>query len=73
MAVISQLMNNAAAIFGDDEEQKPEDSEAAKEAVSDEMGQAMMAYLPLRGMISFSQGRINHEILKGLLDQMNNA
>ena len=73
MAVISQLMNNAAAIFGDGEEQKPEDSEAAKEAVSDEMGQAMMAYLPLRGMISFSQGRINHEILKGLLDQMNNA
>ena len=70
MAVIAEMMKAGMAIFGDGEE-KPEESEAAKEAVSDEMGQAMMNYLPLRGLISFSQGRINHEVLKGLLDKMN--
>ena len=44
---------------------------AAKEAVSDEMMEAMMGYMPLRGLISFSQGKIDHTVLKGLLDQMN--
>ncbi len=72
MAVIGQLLNSPSAIFGDGEAE-PEQTDAAKEAVNDEMGQAMMAYMPLRGIISFSGGRVNHEVLKGLLDQMNNA
>ncbi|MBR4459304.1 MAG: glycoside hydrolase family 3 C-terminal domain-containing protein [Clostridia bacterium] len=69
MAILSGLLKGGlSAIFGDD---KPETSDAASEAVGDEMMEAMMAYMPLRGLISFSQGKIDHEVLKGLLDRMN--
>lgn len=46
-------------------------SDAASEAISDDMNQAMMNYMPLRGMISFSQGAVTHETLSELLKQMN--
>ena len=68
-AVIQAMMKQAmGAITGDD---KPEQSDAASEAVSEEMGAAMMNYMPLRGMISFSGGQMTHEILAGVLAQMN--
>ena len=46
-------------------------SDAASEAISYDMNQAMMNYMPLRGMISFSQGAVTHETLSELLKQMN--
>lgn len=70
-AVIQALMKQAmGGILGDD---RPEQSDAASEAVSDEMGAAMMNYMPLRGMISFSGGQLTHEMLAAVLAQMNNA
>mgnify|MGYP002624457766 CR=1 FL=1 len=69
-AIIGEMLKKGMDIFGDGEE-KPEETEAAKEAVSEDMGNAMMAYLPLRGLISFSGGKVNHEVLRALLDQIN--
>ena len=50
-----------------------EEGSAASEAVTDEMSNAMMRYMPLRGMISFSGGQVTHEDLKKLIDRMNAA
>ena len=50
-----------------------EEGSAASEAVTDEMSSAMMRYMPLRGMISFSGGQVTHEDLKKLIDRMNAA
>jgi beta-glucosidase len=55
------------ALGGDQQE----GSSAASEAVSDEMTEAMMKYMPLRSLISFAGGKLNHEMLQGLLAQMN--
>lgn len=40
-------------------------------AVSDEMGAAMMANMPLRGLISFSGGAVTQEVLEDILGQIN--
>ena len=48
-------------------------SDAAKEAVSEEMGMAMLKYLPLRGAVSFSGGAISMDTMNALLDALNNA
>ncbi len=56
-------------LFGGEEKQ--EESEAASEAISSEMGLAMEQYSPLRNMISFTDGRYTHEDLKKLIDAMN--
>ena len=42
-------------------------SEAAKEAVSDEMTMAMLKYMPLRGALSFGGGNIQISGIQGLL------
>ena len=68
-AIIDQMAK--AAMGGLAGEDKPEQSEAASEAIGDEMGQAMMNYMPLRSLISFSGGKVTHEMLAGLLQQMN--
>ena len=67
-AVMKAAMEQMKAVFngGDSDENK---SEAASEAISDEMNMAMMNYMPLRGMISFSG--ISREQLQTLLDQIN--
>ena len=69
MAALKPVLDQVAAVFGagggDDS------SDAAKEAVSDEMGMAMMNYMPLRGITSFSGGAITYEQLKALTDQFN--
>ena len=46
-------------------------SEAASEAISSEMGEAMMNYMPLRGITSFSGGSISYDQLKELTDKIN--
>ena len=50
-----------------------EEGSAASEAVTAEMSSAMMRYMPLRGMISFSGGEMTHGDLKKLIDRMNAA
>lgn len=48
-----------------------EDSDVAVSAISSEMMEAMMKYMPLRGVLSFSSGKVSLEQLQGLLDQLN--
>ena len=45
-----------------------EGSEAAKEAITDEMSMAMLKYMPLRGILSFGGGNLELPGLQGLLD-----
>ena len=47
-----------------------EDSDVAASAISSEMMEAMMKYMPLRGVLSFSSGKVSLEQLQGLLDQL---
>ena len=46
---------------------------ASSEAVSDDMGIAMLNYLPLRGVVSFGGGAISPDVIQGMLDQLNNG
>ena len=48
-----------------------ESTEAAQEAITEEMNTAMMDYMPLRTLISFSGGQLDHEGLAKILEQMN--
>ena len=50
-----------------------QESEAGSEAVTADMSLAMEKYMPLRGMISFSGGKITHEILAEVIRAMNEA
>ena len=54
--------------FGGGEEEK---SEAAQEAVSDDMGAAMMNYMPLRGLMSFNANPEVIRMVEQLLAQLN--
>ena len=51
--------------------EEKEESDAAKEAMNQEMMMAMMKYMPIRAMKSF--GGLSEEMLQGMLDQINNA
>ena len=42
-------------------------TEAAKEAITDEMSMAMLKYMPLRGILSFGNGNIELSGIQGLL------
>ncbi|MBQ9307983.1 MAG: glycoside hydrolase family 3 C-terminal domain-containing protein, partial [Clostridia bacterium] len=59
-AVIQSAMDHATSALGTDGEQ----GEAASEAITEDMGLAMMKYMPLRGMVSFSGGQMTFDILK---------
>jgi beta-glucosidase len=69
MAALKPVLDQVAAVFGagggDDS------SDAAKEAVSDEMGMAMMNYMPLRAALSFGMGQISEAQLQAMLDAIN--
>lgn len=49
------------------------ESDAAAEAISGEMMEAMMKYMPIRGILSFAGGKVTLEQLTGLLNQLNAA
>ena len=66
-AVLSAMQQGAAGMTGSSEEQ----SEAASEAITDEMNQAMMRYMPLRAMVSFSGGSLTFEKLREIIKAMN--
>ena len=51
-------------------EGEQESSDAAQEAVSSEMAAAMMKYMPLRGLVSFSDGKLTYDSLKKMLSDL---
>ena len=73
MAVMKQmnLQNPLAGPEGEDEAEKKEQTEAAAEAITEEMNNAMAQYSPLRNAISFTDGAVSHEDLKKLIDALN--
>ena len=49
------------------------DDSAAAEAISKEMLEAMINFMPLRGMINFSDGKVTLQMLEDLVERLNNA
>ena len=47
-------------------------SDAAREAISEEMNLAMIQYMPLRGALSFGGGAIDPALIHSMLDYLNN-
>ena len=67
---ITAFMKKTMEIFG--HEQNAEGStDAAKEAISEDMTMAMMRYMPLRGILSFGGGAESEKELQELLKQLN--
>ncbi|MBR1583945.1 MAG: glycoside hydrolase family 3 C-terminal domain-containing protein [Clostridia bacterium] len=68
MKVLQPYMANAmGGLSAQDEAQ----SDAAQEAISAEMGLAMMKYMPLRGMLSFNGEKITPDTIDALIKAMN--
>ncbi len=65
--VIQPLLNEMGKMFGPGEDA----SDAASEAISAEMGMAMMRYMPLRGVVSFAGGAADADMLDHLLEALN--
>ncbi len=66
-AVMRDFMKKTMEIFGREEQEN--NSEAAKEAITEEMNMAMMNYMPLRG--AFSVGGATPEQAEELLKKLN--
>ena len=73
MAVMKMmnLQNPLAGPDGEDKAEQTERTEAAAEAITEEMNNAMAQYSPLRNAISFTDGAVSHEDLKKLIDALN--
>ena len=69
--LFGKAMGNLEVSEEDGEKKEAAGSNAAKEAISDEMNNAMMRYMPLRGIISFSGGAISYDRLQEILDKLN--
>lgn len=65
--VIAPLLEMVKAAFAGD---KDKDS-AASEAITEDMNQAMLSYMPLRGILSFGGGKITDEQLDEMVAKMN--
>ena len=66
--IMSAFMKKTMEIFGHGEESSG--TEAAREAISEEMTMAMMKYMPLRGILSFGGADAEGE-MKQLLEELN--
>ena len=66
-AIMKKHMKRAMEIFGNEEQENSTD--AAKEAITEEMNMAMMNYMPLRGAFSF--GNASAEEAEELLRKLN--
>ncbi len=66
--IMSAFMKKTMEIFGSEKENGK--SEAANEAITEDMTLAMMKYMPLRGILSFGGAEAEGEMLK-LLEQLN--
>ena len=69
--IMTDYMHQAMEIFGH-EEKSEETTEAAKEAISEDMTLAMMKYMPLRGSLSFGGGADSEKQMEELLKLLNN-
>ena len=67
MQVIKPVMDGMSQQFGG----HGGDSDAAQEAITDEMGAAIVRYMPLRSVVSFSGGAVSEEMLNGMIQAMN--
>ena len=67
--ILEPVIRNSMAVLAPDEGR--EQTEAAKEAISEDMNMAMMNYMPLRGMFSFGDGGISREELEEMLAKVN--
>ena len=67
-AIMEDFMRKSMEVFGHEEESAG--TEAAKEAISEDMVLAMMKYMPLRGILSFG-GADSAGELERLLEQLN--
>ena len=68
---LKPVLDRIAKGFGPSPDQGATD--AAKEAITDEMGMAMLNYMPLRGVQSFSHGMIDEAEVQSILDELNRA
>ena len=69
-AIMGEFLKKAFAIFSIADENQ---TEAAQEAISDDMGEAMMGYMPIRGTLSFGGGAVPEEMMLDMLKKMNEA
>jgi beta-glucosidase len=69
-AIMGEFLKKAFAIFSMADENQ---TEAAQEAISDDMGEAMMGYMPIRGALSFGGGAVPEEMMLEMLKKMNEA
>ncbi len=67
--VMKDYMKMTMEIFGSEDGQG--ETEAAKEAVSEDMTLAMMRYMPLRGAMSFGGGADSSRLMEELLKKLN--
>jgi beta-glucosidase len=65
--VFGPFIKKAFSAFGSEREGV---SEAAGEAVSEEMGMAMLNYMPIRGALSFGEG-VPEEVMDDMLRRLN--
>ncbi len=68
MAAIQPMVDAISAAFAP----SGDETDAAKDAVSDEMGMAMLNYMPLRGILSFAGDKVPEGFIDQLLSQLNN-
>ena len=73
MAVLTEVRKKMRGNPATGESEDQGSSDAAQEAITEDMTAAMEGYAPLRNMISFTGGQANHEDLKQIIDAMNAA
>ncbi len=66
--IMGEFLKKAFAIFSMADENQ---TEAAQEAISDDMGEAMMGYMPIRGALSFGGGAVPEEMMLEMLKKIN--
>ena len=66
LQVIQPILDGMSQMFGGG------GSDAAQEAITDEMGAAMVRYMPLRSVVSFSGGAVSEQMLGAILQAINN-
>ena len=68
-AVVEPMMRKSMMALGPEDEKKS--SEAAGEAITEDMMMAMLQYMPLRGALSFGGGEVSDEAIAEMLRKMN--
>ena len=69
--VLKPLLDNMRAVF--EPEQQEGTTDAAREAISEEMSLAMLNYMPLRGILSFGGNEDMLRLLEQILKELNNT